>query len=129
MPGGDRTGPMGMGAMSGRATGYCSGAGTPGYANPGLGRGMGSGFGRGRCAWSGGYGGGRFGRRNMFYATGMPGWMRQGGVTSGGYPAASAQANVEMERQALSNQARMLQSQLDMIQKRLGDLEAKPKEE
>jgi len=125
MPGGDRTGPMGMGAMSGRGAGYCSGAGTPGYANPGLGRGMGFGFGRGRCAWNGGYGGG-FGRRNMFYATGMPGWMRRGGgVTSGEYSAASPQANIETERQALSNQARMLQSQLDMIQKRLETLETK----
>ena len=34
MPRGDRTGPMGMGPMTGRAAGYCAGYGVPGYANP-----------------------------------------------------------------------------------------------
>lgn len=34
MPGGDGTGPMGWGPRSGRAAGYCSGYGRPGYANP-----------------------------------------------------------------------------------------------
>lgn len=34
MPGGDRTGPMGIGPMSGRSAGYCAGFNTPGYANP-----------------------------------------------------------------------------------------------
>ena len=46
MPGGDRTGPRGMGAMTGRAAGYCAGFGVPGYANPVIGRGFGMGFGR-----------------------------------------------------------------------------------
>ncbi|MGB9888435.1 MAG: DUF5320 domain-containing protein [Anaerolineae bacterium] len=35
MPAGDRTGPMGMGPMTGRRAGYCAG-----YANPGPGRGF-----------------------------------------------------------------------------------------
>ncbi|HDQ25888.1 MAG TPA: hypothetical protein ENN43_03980, partial [bacterium] len=47
MPGGDRTGPLGAGPMSGRAAGFCGGNGMPGYMNWGFGRG-GSGFGRGR---------------------------------------------------------------------------------
>lgn len=34
MPGGDGTGPMGMGSMTGRGAGYCAGYDTPGYANP-----------------------------------------------------------------------------------------------
>lgn len=34
MPGGDRTGPMGMGPMTGRAAGYCAGYPVPGYTNP-----------------------------------------------------------------------------------------------
>jgi hypothetical protein len=34
MPRGDRTGPAGMGPMTGRAAGYCAGYGTPGYMNP-----------------------------------------------------------------------------------------------
>ena len=69
MPRGNRTGPRGFGPMTGRGAGFCAGYNTPGYMNPG-GR---SGFiGRG-----GGRGGGR-GYRNMFYATGQPGWMRGG---------------------------------------------------
>lgn len=47
MPGGDRTGPLGRGPMTGRAAGFCSGFSGPGYANPGSGRGWGRGFGRG----------------------------------------------------------------------------------
>lgn len=34
MPGGDGTGPMGMGPMTGRGAGYCAGFEVPGYANP-----------------------------------------------------------------------------------------------
>ncbi|MBN1664285.1 MAG: DUF5320 domain-containing protein [Deltaproteobacteria bacterium] len=34
MPGGDRTGPAGMGPMTGRAAGFCAGYPTPGYTNP-----------------------------------------------------------------------------------------------
>ncbi|MBN1863537.1 MAG: DUF5320 domain-containing protein [Victivallales bacterium] len=34
MPGGDGTGPMGMGSMTGRAAGFCAGYGVPGYMNP-----------------------------------------------------------------------------------------------
>lgn len=49
MPAGDRTGPNGMGAMTGRGTGLCAGFGAPGYMNggPGAARGRGRGFGRG----------------------------------------------------------------------------------
>ena len=67
MPSGDRTGPMGAGAMTGRAAGYCAGFGMPGFMNRGYGRfyggqfrgagrgGMPYGGGRGR-AWGGGRG-------------------------------------------------------------------------
>jgi len=47
MPGGDRTGPLGRGPMTGRALGFCSGYPYPGYATPGFGRGFGRGRGRG----------------------------------------------------------------------------------
>jgi len=40
MPGGDGTGPMGMGPRSGRAAGYCSGYAMPGFANLWPGRGF-----------------------------------------------------------------------------------------
>ncbi|HNR33506.1 MAG TPA: DUF5320 domain-containing protein, partial [Candidatus Hydrogenedentes bacterium] len=72
MPGGDRTGPLGAGPMTGRGAGRCAGFDMPGYANPVPGRGFwGRGFGRG------GGGGGR-GWRHWYYATGLPGWMRFG---------------------------------------------------
>ncbi|MCK4695414.1 MAG: DUF5320 domain-containing protein, partial [Candidatus Cloacimonetes bacterium] len=53
MPRGDRTGPSGMGPMTGRAAGYCAGYDVPGFANPvggrgRFGRGMGQGYGFGR---------------------------------------------------------------------------------
>jgi len=47
MPRGDGTGPAGMGSMTGRGMGYCAGYNTPGYMNPGFGRGLGRGYGRG----------------------------------------------------------------------------------
>lgn len=61
MPGGDGTGPVGAGSMTGRAAGICAGYGVPGYAHPmpgrgfGPGRGMGygRGWGRGRRRWAG----------------------------------------------------------------------------
>ena len=49
MPGGDRTGPRGLGPRTGRAAGYCAGYAVPGYMNPDVpGYGRGFGFGRGR---------------------------------------------------------------------------------
>ncbi len=119
MPGGDRTGPMGMGSRTGRGLGYCSGSGMPGYANDAFGRGFGTGFGRGRGFFGrGAFGGGR-GRRNMFYATGQTGWMR-----FGGYPAQFQGADPELDKLALQRQAEALQSELDLIKKRLAELEA-----
>jgi len=78
MPGGDGTGPLGWGPMTGRAAGLCAGQPVPGFANPLMGGGFGWGFGRGRGM--GGRGG--WGRRNWFYATGVPGWQR----AAYGYP-------------------------------------------
>jgi hypothetical protein len=112
MPRGDRTGPMGMGAMTGRAAGYCAGFGFPGYANPALGQGFGMRFGGGR------------GWRKMFYATGQPGWMRFGSYPAiSGYPTPYQKPDPEMEKRALKNQADALQSELDLVKKRLSEIE------
>jgi len=46
MPFGDGTGPQGMGPMTGRGAGYCTGYGQPGFFSPTFGRGW-SGFNRG----------------------------------------------------------------------------------
>jgi hypothetical protein len=49
MPYGDGTGPRGMGPMTGRRGGFCTGYGVPGFLNfiRGWGRGRGMGAGRG----------------------------------------------------------------------------------
>ena len=61
MPRGDKTGPSGLGPMTGRAAGHCAGYSVPGFMNPteGSGRGLGRGCGRG--------GGRRFGRERFVY--------------------------------------------------------------
>jgi len=57
MPGGDRTGPMGQGPLTGRGLGFCSGNTNP--SGLGLGRGYGQGLGRG-------FGRGYWGRGRFF---------------------------------------------------------------
>ena len=124
MPRGDGTGPGGMGPMTGRAAGFCAGYPVPGYMNPAGGLGY-RGAGRGR--------GGGWGRRNWFYATGLPGWARAGY----GYPAWGdvAEPNVayagpfapamspEQETEGLRQQAEYFQNALDGISKRIEELE------
>lgn len=116
MPRGDRTGPDGMGPMTGRAAGYCAGYNQPGFTNPvagrGRGRGLGRGYGRGFGA---GYGGGW---RNWFNPFGF---LNRAGATHAPQ-AAPTQLQPEMEKQTLGEQARALQEQLDMINKRLDEL-------
>ncbi|MBN1125681.1 MAG: DUF5320 domain-containing protein [Sedimentisphaerales bacterium] len=125
MPGGDRTGPAGMGPMTGRAAGFCVGYPVPGYANPVGGRGF---FGRGR-----GFGGGGWGRRNWYYATGLPGWARAGyGWPAGGsvdpfvYGAAPLAPGVtaQQELEGLKGQAEYFEDALDGIKKRIEELES-----
>ena len=113
MPGGDRTGPLGRGPMTGRAAGFCAGFAVPGFANPGVGSG------RGFFGGRGGRGGGR-GWRNMYYATGQPGWMRAGWGPAPYAPAGPATAADEAED--LKQQAEMLEQSLSQIKQRLSDL-------
>jgi Family of unknown function (DUF5320) len=134
MPGGNGTGPTGMGPMTGRAAGYCAGYSTPGFANQMGGRGFGGaggGFGRG-----GGGGGGR-GRRNGFYATGLPGWQRfgaggpayggampYGGAAPYGAPNGGPVATKQQELDMLKGQVEYFEDALDGIKKRITELEA-----
>jgi hypothetical protein len=104
-----------MGKMTGRAAGFCAGSGMPGAVNFGSGRGAGMGFGRGRQGR--GFGGNGHGRRNMFRATGLPGWMRFGG----GDPV--AELTPEAEKDFLKAQSEALESQLDEVRKRLAEIE------
>ncbi len=114
MPGGDRTGPMGAGPMTGRAMGYCTGYNAPGYMNAPYGRGMGRAgyFGRGR-----GRGGGGFGYRNRFYATGLPLWAR-------GFPSQEYVNPTPVdEKEELVYMAKQMKAELEEIQKRIDQLE------
>ncbi len=84
MPGGDGTGPGGLGPMTGRAAGFCAGYPVPGYMNPiggrlGLGWGRGRGFGRGL--------GRGFGRG---FGRGLGGYPMYGGYPYSGAPYAGA---------------------------------------
>lgn len=100
MPGGNRTGPNGMGPMTGRGAGYCAGTDSPGYASGGS-------FGRGRGA-------GR-GFRNRFFATGRPFWSRFFG--------AGVNAPPVDELGMLKDQAQGLKQSLDDIGNRIEELE------
>lgn len=119
MPRGDRTGPMGTGAMTGRGAGYCAGYGMSGFANDAVfGRGLGMGYGRGR------------GWHHRFYATGLPGWVRTGGYAAPyGYAVPYREPDPEMEKQVLRSQAEALQSELDLIRRRLSEIETESAKE
>ena len=132
MPGGDGTGPGGMGPMTGRAAGYCAGYAVPGFANPIAGRGF----------WGWGRGGGGWGRRNRFYATGLTGWQR----AAYGYPAFGGSApyaapygmpygapfaptmTAQQELDMLKGQAEYFEDALDGIRKRIEELGAEGKD-
>ncbi|MGM0401562.1 MAG: DUF5320 domain-containing protein [Chloroflexota bacterium] len=119
MPWGDRTGPAGLGPMTGRDAGYCAGYDVPGYMNPVPGRGFA--FGRG-----GGWGRGR-GYRNWYYATGLPGWARAGYAPAWGTPPATpygAPVSREQQVEALRAQSEWLEEQLTAINERIQELEA-----
>lgn len=122
MPGGDRTGPYGAGSMTGRGAGFCAGYTVPGYVNPVGGRGF---FGLGR---GGGRGRGR-GYRNMFWATGMPGWIRSYGapaarpVGTNYDPFPGASISPEQEAEALKNQVQYMQGSIDALNERIRELE------
>ena len=102
--------------MTGRGAGWCTGdagreadypAGMPTY---------GMGFGRGR-----GFGGGW--RRGG----GRGGWWRFGGYSAPyAYPGAYGPPDPAAEKQALANQSRALQAELDWIRKRLAEIESEP---
>ncbi len=103
MPGGDRTGPAGLGPMTGRQAGYCTGNSVPGYQSAPMGRGFGRGLGRGMGAGQGrGFGRG--------YA-----WRRQPVIQS---PQLVVQTPIE-PRAASNPELDLLKAQADSIQNTL----------
>jgi hypothetical protein len=111
--------------MTGRGAGYCAGYTVPGFSNPIYGRGFGAGWGRGASR----------GRRNRFYATGIPGWQRaaMGWPFYASYPPAYDSPFVsaitkEQQIDALKNQAEYFKNAMDDIRRRIEELEAKTKD-
>ena len=94
MPRGDRTGPDGMGPMTGRGLGFCNGFASPGYGKM-TPRGMGGRFGRGR-----GFG---------YYAAPYRGYA---------YPAYDAKT----ERNYLEDEIKLISEQLETLKSRLSEL-------
>jgi hypothetical protein len=129
MPFGNRTGPQGLGPMTGRGMGFCAGYPAPGYANPipgrgfgrgGGGRGWGRGFGRG-YGWGRGFGRG--------FGWG-PGWGPPYGPLAPGYgPAYAPSYRPEDEVTALKDQAKYFEEALQDIKKRIEENESSAEED
>ncbi|MFX1273672.1 MAG: DUF5320 domain-containing protein [Promethearchaeota archaeon] len=120
MPGGDRTGPAGLGSRTGRGLGYCAGYDTPGFTKgPGGGGAWGAGrrgyntYGRG-LAWGRGarwWGGGgyfRGGRAGIFFNAPI-------------YPV-PPELTEEQKLEALKQDKEYLESELTAIQNALKDV-------
>ncbi len=118
MPRFDGTGPLGQGAMTGGAKGYCavnlSGKGFSPVRNRRLFKGGGRGY------------------RNCFYATGLSGWMRfQKGMYFGFAQGMRSSENLNQsvskddELAVLKDQAQCLREELELVQSRVHELEEK----
>jgi len=125
MPGGDGTGPGGMGPMTGRAAGFCAGYPVPGYANPVGGRGMGMGWGRG---WGRGrgFGWGRAGYGLPAYGSSVNPYAYGGTVNPYAYGSVPFAPTIapQQELDGLKGQAEYLEDALDGIKKRIEELES-----
>ncbi len=113
MPRGDRTGPIGQGAMTGRAMGFCNGYDTPGFTK-GFGQGAARGGGMGRR-------GGGFGRGRGF------GFGRGAGtpvdVPAENTPWMGVGMSRKDEAKMLKAQAENLKDSLKTIENRLKEME------
>ncbi len=109
MPFGDRTGPLGLGPMTGRAMGYCAGYAVPGFMNPW------PGFGRGRGFW----GRGRGWRRFAFVAPAAvtPVYQQPYQLTK-----EEELRMLENEAKAIEEEQKLLKQELESIKKQINEL-------
>ncbi len=118
MPGGDRTGPRGLGSMTGRGLGYCAGYDTPGYTKGfGIGRAWGGGRGRGL-----GYGRG-WGYRIPVYS---PPGVYAPVYTPGIIPKISPENQLSLlkqDKEYLESEMTGIKSAIDDISKKITELE------
>ena len=129
MPGGDRTGPLGWGSMTGRGAGYCAGYPVPGYLNPIPGRGW---FGVGRGGFP------RGGGRGRTFGGGRGGWWRGGSYGyppyapayppyAPCYPPAYPEPTAEEEKKFLQDELASLEEELNVVRERISELEKQEK--
>jgi len=120
MPGGDRTGPAGLGPRTGRGLGYCAGYNTPGYTR---GAGWGGGWGRGR-GWGRGFGRGfgrgwGYGYRDPYYAP-APVYAPVQPIST------SDNLNMlKQEKEYLESEMKGMQGAIEDISRRITELESK----
>jgi hypothetical protein len=108
MPRGDRTGPGGLGPMTGRMAGYCAGFNRPGFT--GFGRAYGNAFNRRPfLRWRR-----RFGSDAREGDLGFPGWEP--------YPMGVSESAEMGEKRYLKDQVVFLERRLRDIKKRLDQL-------
>jgi hypothetical protein len=119
MAGGDRTGPSGMGPMTGRGLGYCTGNSIPGYNHPGCRRNTGRGRGLNNgVGWQ---------HRHWCYNTGMRGWQQFGmglpmdqSLTPGYFRHFITK---EQELEVLKHQAKYFTTVLDDLKQRINKID------
>lgn len=124
MPGGDRTGPLGYGPMSGRSAGYCAGYAAPGYVNSWGGQ-FGVGFGRARGRR---LGGGRGFRRAVY--SGYPAYAPMPHVHpfyGCPYPYQGTMDS-KQEIELLQAEAEDIKIELDAVNKRITELKKENKD-
>ena len=124
MPGGDRTGPRGLGARTGRVLGYCAGYEAPGSAyGPGFGYGRGGGRG---MAW--GYGQGRgYGRGWGYREPIYPQIIHTAPVYTSRAPMEPVDrlTMLKQEKSYLESEVKGIGNALEDITKRIEELEQK----
>ena len=113
MPGGDRTGPNGDGALTGKGLGDCGGNTQGPIRGRGFGRGFGMGMGRGRGR---GPGLGRGMGRGFGF-----------GANTGNYYNNAPELNPQQETDILKEEIKAMQNDIDSAKQRLSELESEKK--
>lgn len=117
MPGGDRTGPIGAGPMTGRGAGYCSGFDVPGFANN-IPEARGLARGRGFAYYRKGMGLGRARGRGFGFRS-FPDNPATYNENTG------FERDVETSIRSLEQEQRILREELDNINKKLDNIQSK----
>ena len=121
MPGGDRTGPNGDGALTGKGLGDCGGNTQGPIRGRGFGRGFGMGMGRGRGRGPGLGRGMGFGR-GMGRGFGL-------GANAGNYYNNTPELKPQQEADILKEEIKAMQNDIDSAKQRLSELESDGKSE